>query len=627
MDAITIIYIVIALLVGGACVFFITRKSKSQLSELQTENDSLKKKVSEFEDNLRHVEAESVQKCEGMKAQYKSLLDEANGQCEKLDKQLKNLMDGKLDETVKEQLAEAEKLKKKIKDLEEELEENEDDIADLKKKVRTKDDDISELQDNLGKEKKVSKELQEELSSVKSELDEKVEELNLKMGSLDFIQEILSAPDSNREDIKALYENIAELKSFTQDQLMDCYATLKDNHIEFGGGDFKTYREEWNRRFDEWASVTRKSWINGKTTIAFVGEFSAGKTSIVNRILSQDNPKVPQLPVSTKATTAIPTYIAGGPAVTYQFVTPDDKLKAISEQTFTEKVSKEVLDQIKGVSSLIQYFVMTYKNPNLDGLSILDTPGFNSNDENDAQRTMEVINECDALFWVFDVNAGTVNRSSISIIKDYLNKPLYVVINKVDTKADSEVQKVESLIKSTLSENGLNVEQFIRFSAKVPLADIMNPIKSVQHLGEKERYLADLGDNIDGILKILNDEVKETERKYRQADSNGNRINDKFVQQMKVLWERCNTAAGIPHFEEHLFRKDGYEMSIEEYNRLTNVLDSCINDVNNMAKIYDEKTDSAYTAQNAWEEHLNAKAAWQKVNEMKVQFNKIVKKF
>lgn len=76
------------------------------------------------------------------------------------------------------------------------------------------------------------------------------------------------------------------------------------------------------------------------------------------------------------------------------------------------------MDQVKGVSSLIQYFVMTYRNTNLRGLSILDTPGFNSNDSEDAQRTIDVINECDALFWVFDVNSGTVNRSSISLIKN-----------------------------------------------------------------------------------------------------------------------------------------------------------------------------------------------------------------
>ena len=39
---------------------------------------------------------------------------------------------------------------------------------------------------------------------------------------------------------------------------------------------------------------------------------------------------------------------------------------------------------------------MGYDNPNLTDLSILDTPGFNSNDENDAKRTIKVINETDA---------------------------------------------------------------------------------------------------------------------------------------------------------------------------------------------------------------------------------------
>ena len=159
-------------------------------------------------------------------------------------------------------------------------------------------------------------------------------------------------------------------------------------------------------------------------------------------------------------------------------MTPDNIQKNISEETF-KRVNKEVLDQVKGVSSLIQYFVMTYKNTNLDNLSILDTPGFNSNDKEDAARTIGVINECDALFWVFDVNAGTVNRTSIQLIKENLHKPLYVVINKVDTKAETEVNKVEQLIRKTLRDSGISVQQFIRFSAKAPLNTIMDPIQRI----------------------------------------------------------------------------------------------------------------------------------------------------
>lgn len=634
MEVTTIVYIVIAFVLGIiiTCICVFKKKStsnKAQFAELYSENEGLKQKLAEAEEKAKTAESNYLDKANEVKTQYEILLKEANGQIEQLDQQLKNALAGRLDESIKEQLAEAEKLKNKIKDLEDELEEAEDDLSAVKKKLKNKDDDIAELQNNLGKEQKVTKELWSELSSVKVALEEKMEELRLKMGSLDFVQEILSAPETSRSDVKQLDDNISEMRSFALGQLMDCYATLKDDYINFGEGSFDNYKRYWQQRFNEWASVTKKSWINGKTTIAFVGEFSAGKTSIVNRILSQDDPNVPQLPVSTKATTAIATYIAGGPAVSYQFVTPDDKLKSISQKTFTEKVSKEVLDQVKGVSSLIQYFVMTYKNPHLTGLSILDTPGFNSNDKNDAERTMEVINECDALFWVFDVNAGTVNRSSITIIKENLNKnkPLYVVINKVDTKAASEVQKVEDLIKRTLNDEGLKVEKVIRFSAKTALADIMTPIKNVQHLAEKERYLSDLDNSINSILEILDSQVKEADKEYRNAETECRKVDDKFIQHMKTLYNHCNTAAEIPHYEEHLFREDNYEMNQAEYRRLCNVLDQSCTDVEQMGSIYDEKTDSAFTVQKTWSTLCDVKAAWQRVNNIKSQFSRIQKKF
>ena len=634
MEITTIIYIIIAFIVGGGLVFFLQKQkgnshqSEESLTEtLQSENDSLKAQLTTAESRLQDATHELSQKAEDIKSNYESLLKEAQEKCSKLDAQLKRALEGKVDDSMFQQLAEIDKLKKKIKDLEDELEENEDDISDLKKKVKGKDDEIAKQEENLRNERKETARLNEELANLQHQLNDKVKELDLKMGSLDFIQEILSAPDTNMTDIRQLYDNISEMKSFAMGQLMDCFATLKDAHVNFGEGDFDAFKKYWEQRFYEWASVTKKSWINGKTTIAFVGEFSAGKTSIVNRILSQDDPKVPQLPVSSKATTAVATYIAGGTVVSYQFVTPDDKLKTISRKTFTEKVSKEILDQVKGVSSLIQYFVMTYKNPNLNGLSILDTPGFNSNDKNDAQRTMEVINECDALFWVFDVNAGTINRSSLSVIKEHLNKPLYVVINKVDTKPDSEIKKVEDLIKKTLTNEGIDVHQYIRFSSKASLLDIMKPIREVQHLAEREQYINDLRNLIVQILDILNNQVKEANQKYRKAEAQSSQIDNQFIQQMRTLYSNCNTAVSIPHFEEHLFRKDNFEMSKEEYEWLRNVLDSSVNDVERMGSIYDKKTESAHEVQQCWSDLCDVKAAWQRLNAVQEQFYRISIKF
>lgn len=635
MDTPSIVYVVIAFILGAIIAFFLKKGGKNdesnlRISELTNENSTLRSKLSEAESKVKLVPCDSSKAVDDIKAKYEALLKEANEQSEKLTVQLKSALVAKSDGSIKEQLAAVEKLKRKIKDLEDDLEEKEDDVDNLKKKIRNKDTDISDLQECLGKEQKISKELKGELSLVKQALEEKLEELKLKMDSLSFIQEILSAREISTADSSKLNKDIDFFESFIKGQFTELNAYLYSTY-KFCWGDiegkagFESKRAYFHDAFDQWASTKRKSWLDGKTTIAFVGEFSAGKTSIVNRILSQDNPDIPQLPVSTKATTAIPTYIAGGSTVSYSFISGDGKRKTILEDTF-KKVSKEILDQVKGVSSLIKYFVMTYKNPNLNGLSILDTPGFNSNDNEDRERTIDVINECDALFWVFDVNAGTVNRSSISIIKERLNKPLYVVINKVDTKADSEVQKVENLIKKTLSDAGLQVEQFIKFSSKAPFASIMNPIKGVNKITTRDTLVSDVRTDLEWFLNHFNEAVKSFNKSYHQVYQEGENITDQFIECMRALQADCETAFNIPTWVKHTFSKSRFEMSREEGNLLLELLEQIANvRVSDLANKFDERVDKAAEIQQKWSNLCDLKAARQKVEDCLEQYKKISK--
>ena len=629
------IWLLGGILLGGVCAFFIAKSlfSKEGNSGEKVDGgitESLKAKINE-------VQADSERKEKELKTKYETLIQEAKQKCNELDTQLKAALDGKIDDSVKEQLASIDKLNKKIKDLEEEIDENEDDISDLKKKVKNKDNDIAELQDNLASEKKQFREVSEELSKKQAELEETISTLNLKAGSLEFIQELLSAVEISTGDITTLNNNIASLDSFMKDRFVDINSYLYKSfgltwNEKPGDVGFEEKKKFYLDAFDQWSATKRKSWLDNKTTIAFVGEFSAGKTSIVNRILSQDNPKIPQLPVSAKATTAIPTYIAGGPSTTYSFVAGDGKLKTILETTF-KKVSKDILDQVKGVSSLIKYFVMTYNNPNLNGLSILDTPGFNSNDKEDKERTIEVINECDALFWVFDVNAGTVNRSSLALIKEKLHKPLYVVINKVDTKASTEVDKVEALIKKTLNDVGQPVEQFIRFSSQAPLSSIMDPIKAVNKISARDSFMSDVDADFKQILDIINNSVKDLDAAYNKAFQEGEQITNNVISNMNALRNACEEAYGIPQFKEGfkvfgIGSDDKFVMSIAQTNRLRNLLSNIAdNRMNAIANGYDNRVSKAEEIQQAWSDLCDCKNAWQRVNDCYEQFKKLAKKF
>lgn len=633
MDSTIIIYIIVDIIIAVFIWLYCsgqTSNSKTLASQLSVENERLKTKLAETEKKLTNsVDLEN--ELDKIESKYKALLKEANEQCAQLDEQLKNAIDGKIDNSFKEQLAQTEKLKKKIEDLEEEIEENEDDISDLKKKLHLKDDDIAELQDNLKTEQKNTNCLKEELSSLSQTLDDKLEELKIKMGSLDFIQEILSAKEISTEDTQKLYKRINTFESFVKGSYLDLNSYLYNSYDnipwkEFIGKQAIAPKKQYViDNCDQWTATKRKSWLDGKRTIAFVGEFSAGKTSIVNRILTQDNPDIPKLPVSTKATTAIPTYIAGGSVVSYSFISGDGRRKEILEETF-KKVSKEVLDQIKGVSSLIKYFVMTYKNPNLIGLSILDTPGFNSNDSEDRDRTIDVINECDALFWVFDVNAGTVNRSSISIIKEKLNKPLYIVINKVDTKSESEIQKVEELIQKTLKEEGLKVKQFIRFSSKASIEDIMTPIHSVKKIESRENFISEIKEDLEHLLKECKENVDEQNKSYTEECQNGDKIIDDLIEYFNLLYKDCEAARQIPRWETHIFSSDRYEMSKEEYDQLIELLDIIAEERPKIiANKIDLLTENAEKAQETYSKLCNIENAWQNINDCLEQYKEITK--
>lgn len=151
MDSTIIIYIIVDVIIAVLIWLYYSGQSsdcKTLASQLKVENESLKSKLAETEKKLTNsVDLEN--ELDKIESKYKALLKEANEQCAQLDEQLKNAIDGNIDNSFKEQLAQTEKLKKKIEDLEEEIEENEDDISNLKNKLQLKDEDIAELQDNL----------------------------------------------------------------------------------------------------------------------------------------------------------------------------------------------------------------------------------------------------------------------------------------------------------------------------------------------------------------------------------------------------------------------------------------------------------------------------------------------
>ena len=476
---------------------------------------------------------------------------------------------GQADDTLRKQIAELTarlaKAQKALKNAEEENEELEEECDQTLKRERAKTQEVKEqvsamekqlssLQETLDEKNKEKEKLANELTATK-------DRANCRGEALSFVREVLTAQvTSERSELE---QKVEEMVALIHSDECRAYITLTN---------------EGERDLSMWQSECAKSWIQGKVKVAFIGEFSAGKTSIVNRLLQDGDPHAIQLPVSSKATTAIPTYISGrkgGGKATYRFYTPDSILKEISEDAF-RRVNKEVLEEVGGVSSMIKYFVMAYANKGLERLSILDTPGFSSLDKEDEQRTdeqrtMEVINECDALFWVVDVNNGQLNSRSIRVIRQYLHKPLYIIINKVDTKSQSEVKQAEQAIRATCSKEKLQVKGFIYMGMKTPL-DELHQVFSTLGSSSSLGLLDGISQRIQELIneqKVIKKEYDDKRRLYNQELS---LLEEAFNEILDTVATRAVEAAAIPHFEKHLWSEDRYEMKRTEYWKLTSRL-------------------------------------------------------
>lgn len=564
-----------ALVVAEAKVAGVSGEPEAVTKKLIEENRILAKEKQKLESQLQTSEAEKKSISDKLQSEFRSWKNSADVERQKLAEQLKTVESEKksmdnlqseiqsLKGVVASAEAEKKKLQEKLEEAEEEIEDLEDEIDKKSKKhkeeISQKDKAITDLQ-------YVKSKLDTEIQNKDRKIKEQCTELSVKGDSLGFVREILKAKDVSNK--AKFYQKVDSLVEYIEDEIQEVVKAARDFGVSVDEDLFSTDLIHWKQ-------IVKKDWLKNKRAVAFVGEFSAGKTSIVNKILESSSGAKVELPTSTKATTAIPTYISENSqskGATFQFFTPDNRLKGLTEDSF-KKVSKEILDQVDGVSALIKYFIMTCNNPQLKNLSILDTPGFNSNDTEDTERTIGVINECDALFWIFDVNAGEVNKSSLDIIKKNLRKPLYVVINKTDTKAKGEVEKVESHIKITFQNAGITVQDYIWYSKKEPSEKIMNALQTISMTNTTDDYLERLMSLVQGVQGLYEDYYDQQAKKQRRAEEKADELYEDFCSLVDEIGDSCSRASRIPQFKERIFRGDIFQMDADEGHRLISLLD------------------------------------------------------
>lgn len=133
-------------------------------------------------------------------------------------------------------------------------------------------------------------------------------------------------------------------------------------------------------------------------TVSILGEFSSGKSTLVNALfLEQD-----LLPIGSGVCTPVPTEIIFGDQMELKIVTPK------GTQIYKNDIKSSMEYHCGKEKTNANAFYLTINNPRLEGMRIIDTPGLNAPNDIHTPLTQKIIDDkiSDLVLWTIDLTHG-----------------------------------------------------------------------------------------------------------------------------------------------------------------------------------------------------------------------------
>jgi GTPase Era involved in 16S rRNA processing len=261
---------------------------------------------------------------------------------------------------------------------------------------------------------------------------------------------------------------------------------------------------------------------NRRLIIPVVGEFSAGKTSLLNAVT--DNL---QLETGITPTTAVVFEIYFSQAKPEAVVVNKD-----GTERRVEDIGSLSNAGLKD-ASLVRIYDTSAKIPN--SVILADTPGLSSLDPEHQRALTAYLPKSDAVFMVVDVNQG-VTRSMADFINsaEIARKRVYAVFTKADTKSAGELREVMAYLQKNAK---MPLERIVSVSAKKgevgAFIDLIGEIqreknKIVEEIFESQiaGVMGELAGRIDQIIECSKLSTKEIDGKI--AETNRARIDAEY---------------------------------------------------------------------------------------------------
>lgn len=283
--------------------------------------------------------------------------------------------------------------------------------------------------------------------------------------------------------------------------------------------------------------ITKDNFIK----IPFVGDFSSGKSSLLNAYIGSD---------------LLPTNILPETAVAYElYYAEDEKLELYSDGVLKE--TKNSLSQIKDFNVSPGDVVYVYINNekirslNSRGIVLVDMPGIDSGIEAHNSAILNYIRE-GSVFMIFtDTEQATLRSSTISFIREIQQYGLSinVFLSKADKKPETEVQEirasVEKVVKSLMSDGSV-VGVTSSVEEKYGYKDVEAVLSKVD--AEKifaERYTGEVDAFISSVIAQFEMQIKLITSNAKDFDSLIEQLSKKKTEAISSLEGKASQAQSL----------------------------------------------------------------------------------
>ncbi len=222
----------------------------------------------------------------------------------------------------------------------------------------------------------------------------------------------------------------------------------------------------------------RSSQQDCELILPIVGEFSSGKTTLINALLDSDK----KLETATKETTATLFEIHFGCEKCYAEVVLPDGTKTIVND-FDQLKNNEIKDSL-----VVNVYDTSTRIPS--SIIFVDTPGLSSKIAEHRQVLIDFLPEADAILLAMDINAQ-FTRSLADFINtmDLARRPVFLIITKCDTKSEKDVQ---------------DTMQYLAKESKLPLKQIVCISSTTNDLKQLYALIASIQEDKSNILEQVN---------------------------------------------------------------------------------------------------------------------------